>query len=242
MSNPLILKLQHGANLTDQDRATLEEASARTKRIDARQDIIREGDRPEDVHLVIEGFACRYKVLADGKRQIMALLVPGDFCDLHVAILGEMDHSIATLSACTMVHIPRATVLDLTQNHPRIAHALLWNTLVDEGVLREWLVNMNQRNADHRTAHLFCELLVRLQAVGRADETSFDLPMTQSELGDLLGLSTVHVNRTLQTLRDDGLIVLRSKRLTIPDVGRLKHYAQFTPNYLHLAKRMNGGP
>lgn len=240
MSNPLIRKLRHGANLTDEDCAKLADASARTRRVDKRQDIIQEGDRPEYVQLVLEGFACRYKLLRDGSRQIMALLVPGDFCDIHVAILGEMDHSIATLSACILVEIPRDVVLDLTQNHPRIAHALLWATLVDEAVLREWLVNMNQRDADHRMAHLFCELLVRLQSVGLADEAGFDLPITQQELGDLLGMSNVHVNRTLQTLREAGLIEFRSKRLTIPSVERLNAYAEFKPNYLHLTKRVNG--
>jgi CRP-like cAMP-binding protein len=240
VSNPLILKLEHGAHLTDADRTKLREVSLRTRQIGAHQDLIQEGDRPEDVRLVLDGLACRYKLLSDGSRQIMALLVPGDFCDLHVAILGEMDHAIATLSACTMVEISRNTVLDLTLNHPRIAHALLWATLVDEGVLREWLVGAGKRDADHRTAHLFCELLVRLQAVGRADENSYELPLTQAELADLLGLSEVHVNRTLQALREADLIVLRSKHLTIPDVERLKAFAQFTPNYLHLVKRANG--
>lgn len=241
MSNPLVLKLRHGAHLTDEDCAKLQQASARTRQVGKRQDLIQEGDRPEFVQLVLDGFACRYKLLRDGSRQIMALLVPGDFCDLHVAILGEMDHGIATLSPCTIAEISRDTVRDLTLNHPRLAHAFLWATLVDEAVLREWLVNMNQRDADHRMAHLFCELLVRLQMVGLADETSFGLPMTQNELGDLLGLSNVHVNRTLQTLREAGLIEWKSQRLTIPDVARLNAYAEFKPNYLHLTKRVNGG-
>jgi CRP-like cAMP-binding protein len=212
-SNPLVLKLQHGAH------------------------IIEEGDRPDDVHLVLDGFACRYKMMPNGSRQIMALLVPGDFCDLHVAILGEMDHGIATLSPCTMVEIPRATILDMTDHHPRIARALWWASLVDEGVLREWIVNLGQRDAEHRMAHLFCELLVRLRAVGRADEAGYELPMTQAELGDVLAISNVHVNRTLQTLREAGLIAFKGQRLTIPDVERLKAYAEFTPNYLHLAER-----
>ncbi len=234
MANPLIRKLEYGARLNDEDRAILQDLCSRTRRIAAKQDIICEGERPEDVHLIIEGFACRYKLLADGRRQILAFLVPGDFCDLHVAILGEMDHSIMTLSPCTVVDVPVHTIEDLTRNHPRITRALWWATLADEGTLREWLVNMGQRPADRQMAHLFCELLVRLQAVGVTSDDSYEFPLTQEELGDTLGLSTVHVNRMLQQLREDNLVMLRGKTLTIPDLDRLMDYAGFTPNYLHL--------
>ena len=239
MSNPLIAKLAHGASLTEADRALLAEVCARTRQVGPRQDLIREGERPGDVHLVLHGFACRYKLLANGRRHNMALRVPGDFCDLHVAVLGEMDHGIATLSACTMVEIPRPTVLALT-DHPRIARALWWATLVDEAVLREWLVNIGQREADRRMAHLFCELQVRLQTVGLADETGYGLPLTQDDVADLQGITAVHVNRTLMELRASDLLQLRGKRLTIPDLARLRAFAGFTPNYLHLAPRTDG--
>lgn len=240
MSNPLIMKLEHGARLTDEDRAVLLDLSSRTRQIPANEDIIAEGERPENVHLVMEGFACRYKVLPDGKRQIMALLVPGDFCDLHIAILGEMDHSIGTGWGCTCVEIPRATIDELTTNHPRITRALWWATLTDEGTLREWLANMGQRRADRQMAHLFCELLVRLQTVGCADENSFEFPISQADLADTLGVTPVHVNRVLQELRAQNLILWRSKRLQIPDVERLKAFCDFNSNYLHLTHRTNG--
>jgi CRP-like cAMP-binding protein len=167
----------------------------------------------------------------------MAYLVPGDICDLHVAILGEMDHSIATLTACKLAHMSQETVLELTTKHPAINHALWWNTLVDEAILREWLVTMGRRPADKQMAHLFCELLIRLQTVGLAGDDSFDFAVTQEELGDTLGLSSVHVNRVLQQLRDDDLIVLKDKRLTITDVAGLKEFADFDPNYLHLTRK-----
>ncbi|WP_246102716.1 Crp/Fnr family transcriptional regulator [Methylobacterium terricola] len=218
----------------------LHDLCGRTHQVSANEDIIGEGERPENVHLVMEGFACRYKLLSDGKRQIMALLVPGDFCDLHIAILGEMDHSIGTGWGCTCVKIPRATINDLTTNHPRIARALWWATLTDEGTLREWLVNMGQRRADKQMAHLFCELLVRLQTVGCADEDSFEFPISQSDLADTLGVTPVHVNRVLQELRAQNLIVWRSKRLQILNVERLKAFCDFNPNYLHLTRRANG--
>ena len=137
MSNPLIRKLQYGACLTDEDRIVLAKLSSATRHVAPYQDITTEGDRPENVHLVVEGFACRYKLARDGSRQIMAYLVPGDFCDLHVAILGQMDHSIGTGWGCTVVDIPRDTIEELTAHHPRITRALWWATLADEGTLRE---------------------------------------------------------------------------------------------------------
>ena len=231
-----------GAALTAEDRIRLDSVTRYTRKVGAREDLIREGDEPSQVHLVLDGFACRYKTLPNGRRQIMAFLIPGDFCDFHVAILGTMDHGIATLTPCTMVSIPVETIEDLTTHHPRISRALWWCTLVDEAILREWLVNMGQRPADQQAAHIFCELLVRLQSVGRATDNSYSFPLTQEEFGDALGLSVVHVNRTLQQLRETGFIILRGGTLTIPDVDRLKAFAGFNPNYLHLTLRPNSPP
>jgi CRP-like cAMP-binding protein len=212
------------------------------REIGPREYIIREGDRPENVHVILEGFACRYKHLPDGGRQVMAYLVPGDACDLHIAILGEMDHAIGTLTACRVAYLPQKVIEDLTTERPAIARALWWATLVDEAILREWLVGMGRRAADKRLAHLLCELLIRLQAVGQATETSFDFPLTQAELADALGISTVHVNRMVQTLREDGLITLAGKHLEIPEPERLKAFAEFDPSYLHLNKRSRQAP
>ena len=225
MPNPLISKLEHGADLTAEDRARLESVIRISRKVGPREDLIHEGDAPGDVH-----------------RQIMAFLIPGDFCDFHVAILGAMDHGIATLTPCTMVGIPRETIDELTTHHPRISRALWWCTLVDEAVLREWLVNMGQRPANQQAAHVLCELLVRLQAVGRARDDSYAFPLTQEEFGDALGLSIVHTNRSLQHLRQEGLIQLKGGMLIIPDVDRLKAFAGFNPNYLHLTRRPNGPP
>jgi CRP-like cAMP-binding protein len=236
-NDPLIMKLEHGAYLTDEDRSILQSLSSRTRRVERNRDISAEGERPEDVHLVVDGFACRYKLLNDGRRQIMAFLVPGDFCDLHVAILGEMDHSIGTQAGCTVVDIPRTAIENLNAHHPRITRALWWATLVDEGTLREWLVNMGQRSADRQLAHLICELFVRLQTVGRASDNGFEFPITQMDLADTLGITSVHVNRVLKDLRTAGLMTWKSKRVYIPDVERLKAFAEFDPKYLHMKKR-----
>jgi CRP-like cAMP-binding protein len=171
----------------------------------------------------------------------MAYLVPGDICDLHVAILGEMDHAIATLSRCKIVLIPRGTIEDITENHGRINRALWWATLVDGATLREWLVNMGRRPADQQMAHLLCELLVRLQAVGLPTENSYEFPVTQAELADTLGITTVHANRMLQQQRKDGLITLQGNRLTIMNVDSLKKFADFEPRYCHLTRRRRDG-
>jgi CRP-like cAMP-binding protein len=236
MLDPFIRKLEHGADLSDEDRHVLRRLICQVRPIGAREDIIKEGDKPENVHVIVSGYACRYKVLSDGTRQIMAWLVPGDLCDLHVTILGEMDHAIGTLAACKVAYIPHTVIEDVTSKHPAINRALWWATLVDEGTLREWLVSMGRRPADKQMAHLFCEVLVRLKSVGLADENSFEFPLTQEEIGDTLGLSTVHVNRMLQELRDSGLLSLTAKKLTIHDVRGLKAFAEFNPNYLHLRK------
>jgi CRP-like cAMP-binding protein len=174
---------------------------------------------------------------ANGQRQIMAYLLPGDLCDLDVALLEEMDHTITTFSACKVVRIAPETVANLLQHHPAVARALRMGTLVDEATLREWLLNVGCRSAVERIAHLFCEVFLRLQAVGLATEDSYALPLTQAELGDTTGLSNVHVNRTLQELRRQGLIELRGGRLKILNLPRLRAIAEFKANYLHLGDR-----
>jgi CRP-like cAMP-binding protein len=236
-SHALIAKLERSVGLTDEDRGTLAGVMSQRRWVSSQVDLIREGDRPESVFLVTRGFACRYKILVDGQRHILGLLVPGDTCDLHVAILNRMDHSIAALTACEIVEIPRSTIVDLTSNHPRIAQALCWATLVEQGILREWLTNLGQRGADQRMAHLFCELLLRLQVVGLAGETGCFLPLTQVHLADILGFSIVHANRTLQHLRFLGLVDLKHRHLKVPNLARLRNFCSFNPEYLHLSRR-----
>ncbi|SFN03077.1 Crp/Fnr family transcriptional regulator [Methylobacterium pseudosasicola] len=238
MFDTLIRKLSQAGGLTEADHKTLRQVSLRSRQVPARRDLTSEEDRPENVHLVLSGFVCRYKILPKGQRHITALMVPGDFCDLHVAILDEMDHSIGTMTSCTVVEISRATIHDLTANHPRIAHALWWATLVDEAVLREWLVCLAGREASKRMAHLFCELLLRLSVVGLVKDDSYTVPFTQIDLADMLGLTPVHVNRVVQHLRSENLIVLRRHHVQIPDKARLMTYCDFIPNYLHRRPRV----
>jgi CRP-like cAMP-binding protein len=242
MPSPLVLKLARNASLLADDIRLLEGLAVNSQHHDPRVDLITEGDNPAHVRLVLEGVACRYKLLRGGRRAIVAYLLPGDFCDLQVTILGEMDHSIATITPCVVAEIPGQKIRDLMAASPRIARALWWATLVDEGTLREWLVNLGQRRGPVQMAHLFCELLWRLQLVNMASEDSFVLPMTQQELSDTLGMSSVHGNRVLQQLREQGLVSLQGRRLRIPDLGRLQEFAEFNPNYLHMTPKTDAIP
>lgn len=231
----LIRKLERGTALPAADREVLESLSEGYTDFPAHHDLVHEGEIPKSVHVVLDGFACRYKSLPDGERQIVAWLLPGDFCDLHVIVTGEMDHSIATMTPTRVCHLPRDGIEKLTDGRPNLLHAFWWATLVDEAVLREWLVNIGRRPADKRIAHLFCELLTRMQAVGLAMNDVIDFPLTQSDLADTVGLSAVHVNRVIQQLREDGLLNWRGGKLTIRDKARLRRFAGFDPVYLHLA-------
>lgn len=233
--NPLVRKLEGFVRLSDADRAILERISTHPRFFGPRTDLVREGDVPDGVFLVLEGMACRHKVRENGGRQIMAYLLPGDLGDLDVTLLNTMDHTISTLSACRVVRIAPEIVAELIQQHPKIARALRIGTLVDEATLREWLLNVGRRSAIERIAHLFCELLVRFQVVGLTqDLTSYALPLTQGELADTTGLSNVHVNRSLQELRRQGLIEWKGGRLMILNLPRLRKIAGFKSNYLHL--------
>ena len=237
MPQHLIRKLQQFAPLSEEDGRALEDAASRKVRIfGAHQDVIREGDAPEHVNLILEGWACRYKQLEDGRRQIISFFLPGDLCDPHVFVLREMDHSIGTITPVRLAEIHRDQMLDLTERHPRITRALWWETLVTAAIQREWTVNLGQRTGLERIGHLLCELFIRLRGVGLTEGDSCLLPVTQVELGDATGLSNVHVNRVLQELRASGLIVLRGKRLTIPDLEALQRIALFNVNYLHLER------
>ena len=237
MTNPVIQKLRQGAALSARDEALVLEALNVTVSEAAGVDLREEGDSSDGLLFMLEGFACRYKVVEGGGRQIVSLLLPGDFCDVHASIPHEMDHSIATLSRCKLAVVQRPTVTTWLTNAPTVRRAFEWATLVDEAILREWLVNLGARGAFSRIAHLFCELRVRLQAVGIGDALGFPLPMTQEELSHMLGLSVVHVNRVLGRLRTDGLATFRGGHVLVPDGERLIAAAGFRPNYLHLPPR-----
>ncbi len=232
---PLPLRLEAYTKLSHDDRASIERLSRKGSReVGPRRDLVREGDKPKSVFLIVDGWACRYKQLPDGRRQIVSLFLPGDICDLNVYILKEMDHSIGAITPLKVAEIGRDEFEQLIQGHPRITQALFWDQLVTVSVQREWTLNLGQRTAYERIGHLFLELFLRLEAVGMTQGNSCDFPLTQVDIVDASGLTAVHVNRTLQELRKEGLIELQGRRLTILDMQRLKTAALFNSNYLHL--------
>ena len=241
MHNPLTMKLEQFTSFSAADRALLDElASARVKTWAAREDIIREGDHVDHIHLVISGLAARAKLMTDGGRQIMAFLIPGDLCDLEVFVLAEMDHAIIAISETTCALIPAKRIRELLTDMEGLTRALWWSTMTDSAVLRERIIDQGQRDARERIAHLFYEMLVRYRIIGRAKDNTFPFPVTQQDLGDALGLTSVHVNRTLQQLRAEGLVELTSRVLTVKNPEALRRVARFDGKYLHLRRTETG--
>jgi CRP-like cAMP-binding protein len=237
---PLIRKLESLTTLSDAERAAIASLPFRVQELPARHDIIRDGDTASQCCVVLDGWACRYKLLDGGKRQIFSFHIPGDIPDLPSLHIPLMDHSLATMKAATVAFIPHAAMHDLTAGFPGIGAKLWRDTLVDAGVFREWLISMGRRSSFGHMAHLFCELYLKQAAVGLADDHRCFLPITQSDLADALGLSSVHVNRVLQELRGKGMITLRGHSLVIHTWEDLVQAAEFDATYLHLRKRDAG--
>ena len=239
LANAFINKLSAHATLPADDVVSLETACGRQKNVPARHDLIREGDEPGPIFVILEGWACRYKLLPEGSRQITAFLMPGDCCDLHASVLNFMEHSIATITPALVAMVPRPRMEDLIMTRPAITRAFWWAQLVDEDTLRAWVVSMGRRDSVQRVAHLMCELYVRARNVGLTTQGKFELPLTQAVLADALGLTAVHVNRVLRKLRVAGVMELTAGSLIISDVAKLASLAGFDDNYLHRRLRRN---
>ncbi|WP_144760809.1 Crp/Fnr family transcriptional regulator [Methylobacterium dankookense] len=229
----LIRKLESIAFLSEEERQAIQNLPIRVQALRARQDIVRDGDRPSQCCLVLEGWAVRYKLLSEGRRQILSFHIPGDIPDLQGLHLHTMDHSLATLTKATVAFIPHESLLDLTTRYPTLAGIFWRETLIDAAIFREWVTSMGRRSACERIAHLFCELYLRLEAVGLASEHRCEMLVTQIELSDALGLTSVHINRVLKDLRQRELITLKSRNLTIEAWNELTRTSDFDPTYLH---------
>jgi len=236
MPDRLIRRLAELAPLSAAETKALQEAAVRRRDLRADMDLIRVGERPVECTILVEGWACRYKLLPDGKRQITGFVIPGDPCELDGLLMGRMDHSVGTLTPASVAVIPRDHVLALMDRHPTLARAFWQATVAEGAIAREWVVNVGRRSALQRIAHLLCELGSRLQAAGLADASGFALPLTQAEIADAMGLSTVHVNRTVQEMRDEGLIVWAGQQVEVPDWDRLRTVGTFSPDYLFLGR------
>lgn len=232
-----IRKLETIATLSDAERQAIKSLPMRTHTLAARQDIVRDGDKPAHCCLILDGWACRYKLLGDGRRQILSFHIAGDAPDLQSLHVGIMDHSLATVTRANVAFINHENLHELMLQNPRIGTLFWRETLTDAAIFREWIIGLGRRSSFEQMAHLFCELYIKLQEAGLARDHHCPLPITQIELADALGLTPVHVNRVLRDLRDRGLITLHTHTLVIEDWEELLRIAEFDPTYLQMEQR-----
>ncbi|GJE41491.1 Crp/Fnr family transcriptional regulator [Methylobacterium soli] len=230
----LLRKLESIGALSPEEQKAIASLPATVQVLEPRQDIVREGDRPSRSFLILNGWTCSYKIISRGRRQIFAFHVPGDTPDLQSLHMPVLDHSHCTLTRTTLAFIPHESLRELIARFPRVA-ALLWRTtLIDAGIFREWMLGLGRRTASEHLAHMICELYLKLQAIGLASSYRCPFPVTQTDLGDALGLSNVHVSRTLTALRGKGLVSLQRGVLIIQDWPALVRFCEFDPAYLNL--------
>jgi CRP-like cAMP-binding protein len=229
-------RIEHRDTLPSNERLALVRGVSAIEQFGAAADLVREGDRPTQSTLLVSGFAARYRLVANGERQFAAIHVPGDFIDLHSFPLKEMDHSVLALTDCTVALFPHSALKDMTETYPHLTRLLWLLTLLDSALHREWIMCLGRLSAAARAAHLFCELGMRLAAVNLGKPDDYRLPLTQQDLADALGVSSVHANRVVQTLRSEGLLVWHSDRVSLPNLGALRALGEFDERYLHLVR------
>jgi CRP-like cAMP-binding protein len=233
----LLLKLRARDLLSEEEEAVLRASISEIREFPAGRTIVRTGTTLSASTLLVDGIVCRYKDLADGQRQIMELHVAGDFVDLHGFLLKQLDHNVGTMTPVKVASVPHEALRGITETHPHLGRMLWFSTLLDAAIHREKILSIGRRSAMARIAHILCELQVRLRIVGLADESSYALPLTQADIADVTGLTSVHVNRMLKKLRDENLLTFRGGTVTIEDWDRLQRVAEFDPTYLHLERR-----
>jgi CRP-like cAMP-binding protein len=237
-NNPLELmarKLSVHAHLSGNDRAALLGLPFTYRELDAGSYLVREGETPDQCAVLISGYGFRQKLTGNGTRQIVSIHLPGDPLDLQHLFLDVADHNVQILTRAEVAIIPRDALRSISKTSPAIGHAILVNILVDASIFREWVLNIGRRSARSRLAHLLCEFAARLDAIHLSGTAGYQLPMTQEQLGDALGLTPVHINRTLKALDSEGLITRHRRHVTFPDPSALRGLADFNPRYLHLA-------
>ncbi|MDP4023542.1 Crp/Fnr family transcriptional regulator [Methylobacterium sp. NEAU 140] len=236
MTASLIRKLENFTRLSTADKLALGEAVVATRNLDPGESACHEGDPVRALHLVEDGWACDYRQLENGGRQIVAFRLPGDLCGTSASVLAAADCTRVALTRLTVHELSPARIEEIAAARPRLRRALRWDEQVGASILREWLVSLGRRDGLERLAHLLCELYHRQRAVGLAEGGACPMPVTQEILAAALGQTSVHINRTLQTLRACGLVTLRNRRLTVPDLAAVEVVAGFSPAYLHLGR------
>lgn len=219
--------------MTDEERRVLEDAATAVKDYPARHTLVRRGEPVSMSMMLIEGYVTRFMDDREGYRQLVSVHIPGDFVDLHGFPTGRLDHDVGTLGPVKMALFEHETLVGITERHPRLTRFLWFATLIDAAMHREWIFRLGRLGAEGRLAHLFCELNARLEMVGLARDGRFDLPLTQPDLAEACGLTGVHVNRTLRSLREQGLVTFRNGTVEILDRAGLAVVAEFDPDYLY---------
>jgi CRP-like cAMP-binding protein len=230
----LLRKLSLHATLEEEDRDAIRSLPYSLKTLEANSYTIREGDAPTQCAVLTSGFAYRQKLTGEGRRQIVALHIPGDALDFQSLFLDVADHNVQMLTRAELAFIPRRDLQALARSRPAVGHAILIDILIEASIFREWVLNIGRRDSRTRTAHLLCEFALRLDAQGLTEDYGYHLPMTQEQLSDALGLTAVHVNRTLRGLEAEGLIKRTGREVSFPDWTRLRDAADFNQRYLHL--------
>ena len=231
----LLLNLASHDMVNEEEQSVLTSIFTRTATFGIGEDLVAQGSRPPYSTLMLEGISARYKILEDGSRQITAFHIAGDFVDLHAFLLKTMDHGIIAMSPCTVALADHNDLKRVTETQPHLTRLLWLDTLIDGAVHREWIVAMGRRSRISHLAHLICELFTRLRVVGLVEGSIFRLPLSQSEVADALGLSLVHLNKTLQRLRREGVVRWEQKVVEILDWERLAEVAEFDDTYLSLS-------
>jgi CRP-like cAMP-binding protein len=234
MLTELFLNLEALDVLDERGRRTLEQTISQVTTYPAHATVVRANTRLTDCKLLLEGYVCRCKDLASGQRQIVGLHIAGDFVDLHSFLLKKLDHDIVTLTPVRMASVPHLALERVIEADPRLTRILWHSTLRDASVHREWILSIGQRSGIGRIAHLICEMYLRSRAAGLADGVSFPFPLTQIELGEACGMTSVHTNRMLQQLRREQAVAMSMKKVRIIDWDRLAEIAEFDPSYLYL--------
>lgn len=231
---PLVRKMARRDALSAVEQEVLSRLLGPERAVKAGAVLIAPGDRPSYSTFVVSGFCARFNVTAAGGRQLTEVNVAGDFVDLHSLLMRQMDHGVVALADCVVAYAQHADLRRLTEQHPHLGRLMWLETVIDGAIHRQWLVTMGQQDAASRLAHLVCELYRRLEAAGLASDGRLRIPMTQTDLGDVLGLTPIHVNRVLMELRREGLLEWKGAEVAIPDWDRLAAFALFDPTYLRL--------
>ncbi len=230
--SPFARKLGAYVALSDTELTVLERLHQRRRTFPAGREIVHEGQRNASAYILAKGWACSYKLLPGGARQIVDFQVPGDFLGLRSVLFRTADHNIEPVTRVEASEVIVADLLRAFSETPRLATAVLWAASRDEAMVVEHLVGLGRRNAPERMAHFLLELGSRLKLVGLGTSEGYTCPLSQYLLADALGLSAVHVNRVLRQLREEGLLTFRKGKVTFDDLPGLVALAEFDTAYL----------